>query len=81
MATAGVSYLHFMCDRHEIIRSEGAWTESYLPGDVSTAAMDDATRAEITALFPELAQAGAYRAARVTLRRHEAQVLWRMRAA
>ena len=78
----GISYLHFMCEHHEIIRSEGAWTESYLPGEVSTSAMDAGTRAEILALFPELALGGAgYRAARVTLKRHQAQVLWRMRAA
>jgi len=54
--------------------------EGFQPGPVILSAMDDAERAEIAMLFPELAGgtvAGCIRAARRILRRHEAQVLLR----
>lgn len=73
----GVSYIHLMFDRHEIVRADGAWSESFQPGDMTLAGMDDAQRNELLALFPELA-AGRYRpflAARRSLRAHEARVL------
>ena len=52
---APVSYHHLMFDRHQIIRAEGLWSESYFPGPTTLASQDDTTRAEILALFPELA--------------------------
>jgi hypothetical protein len=72
-----VSYIHLMFDRHEIVRADGAWSESFQPGDMTLAGMDDAQRNELLALFPELA-AGQYRpflSARRSLRAHEARVL------
>ena len=76
--SAPVTYLHVMFDTHQIIRSEGAWTESFQPGAKTLSSMDMAQRSELFALFPELAhQAGqtAYAAARLTLTAREVQAL------
>ncbi|MEM6578071.1 MAG: Hint domain-containing protein [Pseudomonadota bacterium] len=73
-----VSYVHFMCDRHEVVLSDGAWTESFQPGDTVMEAMGQAAQEEIYALFPELRDPVGrenYRAARLSLRRHEARLL------
>jgi Ca2+-binding RTX toxin-like protein len=72
------TYIHFMCDRHEVVLSDGAWTESFQPGEQVLDGMGDAARDEIFALFPELRErAGveAYQAARRSLKRHEARLL------
>ena len=74
----GTSYLHFMFDRHEVVLANGAWTESFQPGDQTLKGMGNAQRNEIFELFPELREdAGieGYAAARRTLKRHEASLL------
>ena len=48
-----VSYIHVMFDGHQIIESDGAWTESFQPTKLSFPSMDKTTRDEILALFPE----------------------------
>ncbi|MBZ4022935.1 hypothetical protein CKO11_10735 [Rhodobacter sp. TJ_12] len=76
--TLGTSYIHFMFDRHEVVLANGAWTESFQPGDQTLGGMGNAQRAEIFALFPELqSRAGIenYTAARKTLKKHEAALL------
>ncbi|SDG18976.1 Ig-like domain-containing protein [Alloyangia pacifica] len=76
--TMGVAYIHFMFDQHEVVLSNGAWTESFQPGDYTLKGIGDAQRDEIFALFPELEHAEglqAYGAARRSLKRHEAQLL------
>jgi len=73
-------YIHFMCERHEVVLSDGAWTESFQPGDYSLNGIDAAQRREIVELFPELATERGlqrYAAARRTLKRHEAMLLGR----
>ena len=73
-----VNYIHFMFDRHEVVRADGAWSESFQPGDYTLAAIDQDQRQEILALFPDLASVeglDAYHAARLSLRRSEAQLL------
>ncbi len=73
---ASVSYIHIMFDRHEIIRADGSWTESYQAGAMSLLSMSHSQRAELFALFPELAVEGAtYRSARPSLKAHEVKVL------
>ena len=72
------TYIHFMCARHEVVLSDGAWTESFQPGDFSLQGIDAGLRAEILELFPELATEEGlkdYAAARRTLKRHEAVLL------
>jgi len=76
----GTTYIHFMFDRHEVVLSNGAWTESFQPGDLTLKGMGNAQRSEIFDLFPELkTDAGVenYGAARRTLKRHEAVLLAR----
>ncbi|MEQ3726326.1 MAG: Hint domain-containing protein, partial [Tateyamaria sp.] len=72
------TYIHVMFDQHEVILSDGTWTESFQPGDQTLNAMDDTVRAEILELFPELeTETGirAYAAARRSLKKHEAKLL------
>jgi Ca2+-binding RTX toxin-like protein len=74
----GVNYIHFMFDRHEVVLSNGAWTESFQPGDYTLKGMGNAQRSEIFDLFPELKTDQGledYTAARRTLKRHEARLL------
>lgn len=74
----GVNYLHFLFDRHEVVLSNGAWTESFQPGDMTLKGMGNAQRNEIFELFPELKTTEGrddYQAARRTLKRHEARLL------
>ena len=73
-----VTYLHLMFDRHEVIRADGIWSESFQPGPRSLGGLDDDQQAEVFAVFPTLDQpvtATTYAAARLTLKAHEARVL------
>jgi len=51
---AEVEYFHFLFDRHEIVLSEGAETESLYTGAQALKSVGAAARAEIFAIFPEL---------------------------
>jgi Ca2+-binding RTX toxin-like protein len=70
-----VSYLHLLFDRHEIVLSDGAWTESFQPGDRTLAGMDAAQRREIGLLFPQLLAGARFACARRSLRGREARAL------
>lgn len=75
-----VSYIHFMFDQHEVVRVDGAWSESFQPGDYSLNGLDAAQRGEILELFPELGSDQGlqdYAAARLSLKKHEARLLLR----
>ncbi|NUH65460.1 Hint domain-containing protein [Sulfitobacter sp. S0837] len=75
---SNTTYIHVMFDRHEVILSDGTWTESFQPGDMSLAGIGEEQRNEILELFPELAtQDGinGYTAARRSLKKHEASLL------
>jgi hypothetical protein len=75
-----VKYIHFMCEHHEIVLSNGAWTETFQPGDHSLKGVDDAQREELFRLFPQLATIEGrkkYRAARKTLQTKETKLLFR----
>jgi Ca2+-binding RTX toxin-like protein len=71
----GVTYIHILFDQHEIVRADGAWSESFQPGDQTLEGMDAAQRAEILALFPELSAGGSVQSARLTLKAKEARAL------
>ena len=73
----GVSYIHILFDRHEILRADGAWSESFQPGVLTLNGLEAAQRAEILALFPELQDGQSYPAARLKLKAKEARVLLR----
>lgn len=71
-----VDYIHFMCDRHEVVLSDGSWTESFQPGDYSLRGLDAEQREELFAIFPELRDVGrrkAYPTARPSLRAVDAE--------
>ncbi|SLN40391.1 Hemolysin, chromosomal [Aquimixticola soesokkakensis] len=71
-------YIHFMCENHEVVLSNGCWTESFQPGQRSMRGLEAPQQAEIMSLFPELenlAGLNSYHAARRTLKKHEAQLL------
>lgn len=72
-----VTYHHILFDRHEIITSDGLPTESFHPGQWGLGALEEQTREELVALFPELGDAaeGFGPSARPSLKRHEAVVL------
>lgn len=72
------TYIHFMFERHEVVLSNGAWTESFQPGDYSLKGLGNSQRSEIYELFPELATKeglAAFQAARKSLKKHEAKLL------
>jgi hypothetical protein len=77
-AAGAVSYIHVMCDAHQIIRAEGAWSESFQPAEAVLNALDAATRDELLGLFPELATAqglAAFASARPVLGSTDARAL------
>ena len=68
--SSGTTYIHFMCDRHEVVLVNGIWTESFQPEDQSLKTIGNAQRLEIYEIFPELkTEAGraAYTSARQTV--------------
>lgn len=69
---SGVTYYHLLFDRHEVILSNGALSESFHPGEDGLEALDPAHRQEIDTLFPGLARR---RAAFPVVRLAEARAL------
>ena len=69
----GVTYIHFLFARHEVVLANGAWTESFHPGDRSLGAVGNAQRVELDELFPGLSasdpQSGYQRSLRSRKRR------------
>jgi hypothetical protein len=49
-----VTYIHVMCDAHEIVFAEGAPTETLLPGPQARAALGPEAVDELRMLFPDL---------------------------
>lgn len=73
-----IEYIHMMFAQHEVILSNGAWSESFQPGDYSMKGVGAKQRAEIVSLFPELASLDGldnYGSARLALRSHEAKLI------
>lgn len=55
----GVSYIHILCSRHQVILANGAWTESFHPDDRVMRALETSQRKELTELFPDIETIGA----------------------
>ena len=49
-----VEYFHILFDQHEVILSNGAWTESLFTGPEALKAVSYEARKEIETLFPEI---------------------------
>ena len=78
MSQKTVTYLHLLFDQHQIICADGAWTESFQPGDLVLRSMNKEQCEELFALFPELDSENVqnvFPAARMSLKAHEARVL------
>lgn len=61
-----------------MILADGAWSESFQPGVDALNGIGPEQRDEVLSLFPELASVeglDAYGSARLSLKRHEAQVI------
>lgn len=74
LVTGGeVTYVHLLFDKHELILTQGCWTESLFLGEMALTTILPKARTEIYALFPELAkrQAPAH-ISHPVMRRHEA---------
>ncbi|NVO29326.1 hypothetical protein HJ526_18040 [Donghicola sp. C2-DW-16] len=54
MDVQSVKYFHILFDRHEIIFSNGAATESLFTGPEALKSVSEDTRAELIALFPDI---------------------------
>lgn len=74
----GVEYWHLMCDNHEVLWSNGAQTESLFAGAQALRSIDPAARAELLAIFPDMAlwpEKVHPHLARPQLRAHEARAM------
>mgnify|MGYP002653695691 FL=1 len=56
-----VTYWHMLFDGHELVRSNGTWTESLYAGPEAMKSLDSGAQREILRLFPELAQSDTSR--------------------
>ncbi|MBL4629542.1 MAG: Hint domain-containing protein [Roseicyclus sp.] len=73
-----VTYIHVMCDAHEVIRVDNAWTESFQPGDMLQNHEAREIFGDLLHAFPELgSEAGraGYASARLSLKAHEAGLI------
>jgi hypothetical protein len=78
IAAQHVTYIHLLLDHHEVLFSNGAWTESSQPGSYSMDGLDEGPRAEILGLFPQLTTPqglSSYGAARMGLIKYEMRLL------
>lgn len=72
------TYIHLMFEQHEVILSDGTWSESFQPGLQSLAGVGNAQRNELLELFPALGTHDGinnYASARRSLKAHEAALL------
>lgn len=78
MPVQKVSYIHVLFDQHEVILANGAWAESFQPGEQSMDGIKSSQREEILELFPDLIDVRGLRnfsAARRLLKAHEAHLM------
>jgi len=72
-----IEYFHILFDRHELVQSEGTWSESFYPEARLVNQQDSEKRREILELFPDLlSTADSYGStARICLRPYEGQLM------
>ncbi len=71
---AEVDYIHLLFDRHELVRVNGAWSESFHPSGLANDEVQ-ATRDEVLAIFPDIEQRADMPAARASLDAEAVRVL------
>ncbi len=52
----GVTYIHILFDRHELVFADGAATEAFYPGPQALKSLDREALIELLTLFPELSE-------------------------
>lgn len=52
----GVTYIHVMCARHEVVLANGCWCEIFQPSDHSLNGFGNAQRNELAEIYPQLAR-------------------------
>jgi len=78
-----VTYVHILFDEHQIVISNGAFSESFFPGPTALNTLEDKTCQEVLDLFPELAfniNGDVLQTARMCLNKREAGFLQRLAA-
>ncbi|RED18403.1 Hint domain-containing protein [Pontivivens insulae] len=67
-----LTYIHFMCAQHELVRVDNLWTESLYLGEMAKDAMTDEARTEIELIFGDVPE---LKPARRFVTRNETQLL------
>ena len=49
-----ITYYSLLCERHEVIKAEGAWSESFYPGPTALKMISPLMRCQVEALLPAL---------------------------
>lgn len=62
---SSITYVHVMCDEHQVIFANGAASETLYPGAMALVALSPAARAEICDIFPDLVNAAKVAPARL----------------
>lgn len=71
-----ITYVHIMCEQHEIVSAEGCLAETFHPGPMGLATLEDDGLQEMIAIFPEIADGiTPFPLARPELKRREIDVL------
>ncbi|MDG1353038.1 MAG: Hint domain-containing protein [Sulfitobacter sp.] len=75
-----IEYFHVLFDQHELVFTNGTWTESFFPTARTLTQQDAKTQSEVLALFPQLAKnpASYGKSVRPCLRHAEAKLLAKM---
>jgi hypothetical protein len=75
-APDGVTYVHFLCDAHELVFAEGFPSESFHPGPIGVGTLSDESLDELLEIFPELdPQQPPFPLARIELKQREMRLL------
>lgn len=73
-----ITYYHLVFNQHELVNSDGLWSEAYQPGQTTMQGMSTATREELMDLFPGLDSVDAaapFEAARMSLNARQFKML------
>lgn len=70
-----ITYIHLVFGAHEIVCSEGCWSESFYPGQLAISNIDAPMKSEMLALYPELTSGSDALAARPIVKVREARTL------
>ncbi len=62
--TLGITYVHLMFHRHQVVAANGFWAECFKTGDYSLNAIGNSQRNEVFEIFPELQASQARKAVR-----------------